>query len=816
MTVQTSTNVASFNGDAANKVFPIGYKFNSAADLVVVLLDDQAKTTQILTLNSDYTVTGAGDEEGGVVTLAVAPTSVQRLKVTRVVDILQLTDLRNQGKFYAEIHEDVFDLLIMIDQQQQTEIDDANAKSDEAVATANEANAKSDQAVAKADQNLVDMQAQYDAFEQGASLVVIGDYAAGLVVDGYNKVFRKDGEFYRAKAETTLPYPLNGDWAVDAPKFVSVGDAVLREDLSIVSVREYTGAPDGTSSNQVGIEQAVSEALTKGADLYWPAGAYVSDANIPGFHSVRHVGSGVVKRGADTFKIRPGGGQENLLYVSSSGSDSNDGLSAAQPFLTIQAAVNAWAVYARQTSGNWKIKVAAGTYSAGVVIDGIRSPTELVIEGELSGSTKASILDGALAQASGINANSGVRIRTKNLHVRNFTSNGIAAQNGSFLTIDSCDISGCPTFGANASEFSDMNIVGACTITVPAGGRGVRYYRQSTGSICDGTNPVVVQGLGVVADGVQVRDNSYVVCNNGLTVDGFANTGIWIYKHSYLELRNSTISNSATGIKVDALSFLANLTGTITYTGNTKNIAYTGFSFPYGQTKNTVIGSSGASSQVSSGSYDLVITNNGESGIQALTNGGIFNIDVNFLNRLSFASDNSMRYWLNGVDTYRMRTDAYIPVADNTKALGVSSNRWSVLYAGTGTINTSDERSKQKIKPIDAAALRAWSRVEYCQYKFNDAVEAKGDGARWHFGLVAQRVKEAFEAEGLNAFDYGLLCYDEWVETPAVEEQRNDDGAVVVEATPYRPAGNRYGIRYEEALALECAFLRSQLAGVSG
>lgn len=641
---------------------------------------------------------------------------------------------------------------------------------------------------------------------------VIGDYAAGLVVQNYGQVFRKDGEFYRAKADLTLPYPLTGDWAVDAPKFVSVGDAVLRDDLSIISVRAYTGAPDGVTSNQSGIEEAVAAAYASGAELYWPAGTYVSDANIPGFHSVSHVGSGVIKRGTDTFKIRAAGGQENLLYVSPSGSDSNDGLSAAQPFLTIQAAVNAWAVYARQTSGNWKIKVAAGTYSAGVVIDGIRSPTELVIEGELSGSTKASILDGALAQASGINANSGVRIRTKNLHVRNFTSNGIAAQNGSFLTIDSCDISGCPTFGANASEFSDMNIVGACTITVPAGGRGVRYYRQSTGSICDGTNPVVVQGLGAVADGVQVRDNSYVVCNNGLAVDGFANTGIWIYKHSYLELRNSTVSNSATGIKVDALSFLANLTGTITYTGNTKNIAYTGFSFPYGQTKNTVIGGSGASSQVSSGAYDLVITNNGESGIQALTNGGVFNIDVNFLNRLSFASDNSMRYWLNGVDTYRMRTDAYIPVADNTKALGVSSNRWSVLYAGTGTINTSDERSKRHIKPIDAAALRAWSRVEYCQYKFNDAVEAKGDGARWHFGLVAQRVKEAFEAEGLNAFDYGLLCYDEWDETPAVEEQRDDDGNVVVEAEPYRPAGNRYGIRYEEALALECAYLRSKIA----
>lgn len=122
MTVQTNTNVASFNGDGANKVFPIGYKFNSAADLVVLLVDDVAVTTQILTLNSDFTVTGAGDDEGGTVTLEVAPTANQRLTIIRIVDILQLTDLRNQGKFYAEIHEDAFDLLTMIAQQHQSDI----------------------------------------------------------------------------------------------------------------------------------------------------------------------------------------------------------------------------------------------------------------------------------------------------------------------------------------------------------------------------------------------------------------------------------------------------------------------------------------------------------------------------------------------------------------------------------------------------------------------------------------------------------------------------------------------------------------------
>lgn len=61
---------------------------------------------------------------------------------------------------------------------------------------------------------------------------IIGDYASGLVMQNFGQVFRKDGEFYRAKAELALPYSLTGDWAVDAPKFVSVGDAVLRQELA--------------------------------------------------------------------------------------------------------------------------------------------------------------------------------------------------------------------------------------------------------------------------------------------------------------------------------------------------------------------------------------------------------------------------------------------------------------------------------------------------------------------------------------------------------------------------------------------------------
>ncbi len=109
-----------------------------------------------------------------------------------------------------------------------------------------------------------------------------------------------------------------------------------------------------------------------------------------------------------------------------------------------------------------------------------------------------------------------------------------------------------------------------------------------------------------------------------------------------------------------------------------------------------------------------------------------------------------------------IETNAFRPTHDNVVKCGNATYRWSEVFAGNGTINTSDEREKQQIGAIDEAVLKAWANVNFVQYKWNDAVELKGDGARWHFGLIAQKVKEAFEAEGLDAFEYGLLCYDEW------------------------------------------------------
>ena len=150
-----------------------------------------------------------------------------------------------------------------------------------------------------------------------------------------------------------------------------------------------------------------------------------------------------------------------------------------------------------------------------------------------------------------------------------------------------------------------------------------------------------------------------------------------------------------------------------------------------------------------------------------------------------------------GADNFAFVNDVF-PYSDNIYSCGTAARRWSVVYAASATILTSDERSKQQITSDLSPELKAWGKVEFCKYKLNDAVEKKGkDGARWHFGVIAQQVKKAFEEEGLDPFAYGILCYDEWDESDETDNTEK--------------AANRYGIRYEEALILECAYLRSKI-----
>ena len=102
------------------------------------------------------------------------------------------------------------------------------------------------------------------------------------------------------------------------------------------------------------------------------------------------------------------------------------------------------------------------------------------------------------------------------------------------------------------------------------------------------------------------------------------------------------------------------------------------------------------------------------------------------------------------------------PGADNTQNFGSGSLRWATIFAGTGTINTSDERYKvlREGGDLSDAEHRAWSAVRAIVYRDLDSFERKGDAARLHIGYSWQSIQAAFEAEGLDPARYGLWCED--------------------------------------------------------
>ena len=187
------------------------------------------------------------------------------------------------------------------------------------------------------------------------------------------------------------------------------------------------------------------------------------------------------------------------------------------------------------------------------------------------------------------------------------------------------------------------------------------------------------------------------------------------------------------------------------------------------------------------------------------------------------------------------------PLGDNISALGNGSFRWSVVYAATGSINTSDERQKTFCdSELSDTLLDAWETIEWRAFQFNSSISDKGaENARIHFGLGAQTLAQKFKDVGLDPHKYALFCYDSWEAKPAektiissgnivlngdmiirsgvtkefadtfiasyegdeevtYEETSNE----VVEVSQAIEAGDRYGIRYEEALVVEAALLR--------
>lgn len=116
MTVSTEVDHNDYIGNGVTTSFPYTFRIFKKSDLVVQVADLNENITELV-LDTDYTVTGAGGYTGGNVILSTPLTSGYQISISRELPVTQEIDFRNQGKFFAEVHEDGFDKLTMLIQQ---------------------------------------------------------------------------------------------------------------------------------------------------------------------------------------------------------------------------------------------------------------------------------------------------------------------------------------------------------------------------------------------------------------------------------------------------------------------------------------------------------------------------------------------------------------------------------------------------------------------------------------------------------------------------------------------------------------------------
>ena len=194
------------------------------------------------------------------------------------------------------------------------------------------------------------------------------------------------------------------------------------------------------------------------------------------------------------------------------------------------------------------------------------------------------------------------------------------------------------------------------------------------------------------------------------------------------------------------------------------------------------------------------------------------------------------------VERYAFDQEQIYPWNNGECNLGLSYRRFDVVYAATGSINTSDQTQKQDIESLTATEMLVGKRLSalFKTFRWKNRVAEKGDSARTHTGIMAQDVQTAFTAEGLDASNYALFCSDTWwehdVEVPAVEavaEETDEDGNVTTEAVEAVDAYTRtdeyktedeapegaisktlLGIRYPELLSFVAAYNEQRFASI--
>ena len=353
-------------------------------------------------------------------------------------------------------------------------------------------------------------------------------------------------------------------------------------------------------------------------------------------------------------------------------------------------------------------------------------------------------------------------------------------------------------------------------------------YRNSAGNDEYRTTGVAVSQVAFSAGTINLQvaasgtNGNTISWTDGLVVDNSGNVGIGtssvsgVGSYKVLQIRGSSTSNGGL-IRLETSDGTSGVARFYAGSGSTvlESNSNTPLTFGTNATErmridssgNLLVGTTTTNTQTSSGG-----TNTGT----WINSDGIINIGANsnptaFFNRQStdgdivtfrkdgstvgsILNDSTAAYFNSTADGglaragtvyFKWSSAQFYPNVDDSYDLGIASRRFDDIYATNATIQTSDRNEKQDIESLSEAEQRVAIAAKGLLRKFRwkSAVEEKGDDARIHFGIIAQDLQAAFEAEGLDAGRYAMFIHSTWTDEETGEER------------------SRMGVRYSELLA---------------
>lgn len=117
---------------------------------------------------------------------------------------------------------------------------------------------------------------------------------------------------------------------------------------------------------------------------------------------------------------------------------------------------------------------------------------------------------------------------------------------------------------------------------------------------------------------------------------------------------------------------------------------------------------------------------------------------------------------VNTAPTVQVVAGAIAPATNGGADLGVAGSlRFEDAFLVNAPTVTSDGAAKSDPVELPQAFFDAILSVPVMSWQWLDSIERKGDAARWHVGPIAQDVRDALLANGLEPGRLGLFCEDD-------------------------------------------------------